>query len=46
VSDDRECTAVLITRMYPLDAADAVREVAKAAADASWRLVATADELE
>jgi NAD+ kinase len=39
-------TAALITRMYPLEAADAVRTVAEAAAKASWRLVATPGELE
>ena len=46
MSDDRDRTAVLITRMYPLDVADAVKEVAKAASEASWRLIATPDELE
>ena len=39
-------TAALITRMYPLEAADPVSVVAEAAAKASWRLVATPDELE
>jgi NAD+ kinase len=41
-----ERTAALITRMYPLDASGAVKAVAEAASDASWRLVATAEELE
>lgn len=39
-------TAVLITRMYPLDAADGLGKVAEAASAASWRLVATREELE
>jgi NAD+ kinase len=38
-------TAALVTRMYPLDAPDAVSVVAEVAAAASWHLVATPEEL-